>query len=103
MRGRALLAGLLGLLGGAAGGLLLAMLVVYLWFEVFHLPPIDDDPKPGIAMLGGIVPIAVGIGSLAGAIGMVRRVRSGRDVRRWSMAFAVTIAVVLVGLALIVS
>lgn len=103
MRGRAALAGLLGLIGGAAAGLLLAMLFVYLWFDVFRLPPLNDDPKPGIAMLGGIVPIAMGIGGIAAAAGMVRRTRAGRPVRNWVIAFVLTIALVLAGLGLIVS
>lgn len=103
MRGRAALAGLLGFVGGAAVGLLLAMLIAYLWFDVFHFPAVDDDPKPGIALLGGLVPISTGIGGVAGALGMVRRVRTGEGVRLWTIAFALAIAAVAIGLALVVS
>lgn len=100
---RALWAGLLGFVGGAAIGLLLAMLVAYAWFDVFHLPAPNDDPKPGIALLGGLVPIAMTIGCVSGAIGMVRRVRTGRPIRLPATVFALAVATVLVGLAVIVS
>lgn len=100
---QALWAGLLGFVGGAALGLLLAMLVAYAWFDVFHLPSPSDDPKPGIALLGGLVPISVAVGCVAGAVGMVRRARAGRPIRLWATIFSLAIATVLIGLAVIVS
>ncbi|QNE31715.1 hypothetical protein F1C10_07060 [Sphingomonas sp. NBWT7] len=103
MRRRAVLAGLLGLVGGAAAGLLAAMLLVYLWFDVFHLPAMNDDPKPGIAMLGYAVPILAGLGAAGGATLMVRRVRTARATNFWAAAFAVAILVVVLALFLIVN
>jgi len=103
MGSRATLAGLIGFVGGAAIGLLLAMLFVYAWFDIFHLPSPNDDPKPGIALLGGIVPIAMAAGGMSSAIGMVRRSRAGRSTRLWYAIFGVALLIVVVGLAAVVS
>ncbi|WP_085810445.1 hypothetical protein [Sphingomonas sp. TZW2008] len=100
---RAALAGLLGFVGGAAAGLLAAMLLVYLWFDVFHLPAMNDDPKPGIAMLGYAVPIMAGLGAVGGATLMVRRARSARATTLWAAAFGIAILVVVLALFLIVN
>ncbi len=102
MRGRAAGAGVAGLIGGATLGLLLALAFVYLWFTVLKLPAFNDDPKPGITMLGGIVPISMAIGALAGAVGMVRRAQAGRPLRIWVAIFAAALVVALVGLGMIV-
>ena len=101
--GRAVLPGLLGLIGGAAAGLLLAMLLVYLWFAVLHLPPLSNDPKPGIAMLGWVVPIWMVTGGISGATDMVRRVRAGRRLGAWAWVFGLSIVAVMVSLGVIIS
>lgn len=103
MAGRAVLAGTAGLVGGAALGLLAALLFVHLWHNVLRLPPLNDDPKPGIAMLGGVVPISMALGALLGTIGMVRRVRRGQSLRPWLILFGIALAVTLAGLIAIIS
>ncbi|MDF2493098.1 MAG: hypothetical protein K0S66_32 [Sphingomonas sp.] len=103
MSGRAVLAGAAGLIGGAAIGLLVALAFVHLWHNVLGLPPLNDDPKPGIAMLGGVVPISMGTGALLGTAGMVRRARREQSLRLWLVVFAVALAVILAGLAAIIA
>ena len=103
MTGRAVLAGTAGLVGGAALGLLAALLFVHLWHNVLRLPPLNDDPKPGIAMLGGVVPISTGLGALLGTMAMVRRARRGEPLRRWMILFALALAITLAGLVAIIS
>ena len=103
MRGRAALAGAAGLLGGAALGPLAALAFVYLWHNVLSLPPLSDDPKPGITMLGGVVPIATIAGAMAGAADMIRRARQGKALRGRIMVFAAALALILAGLIAIIS
>jgi hypothetical protein len=103
MRGRLAGAGIAGLIGGATLGLLLALAFVYLWFTVLKLPTFNDDPKPGITMLGGIVPISMAAGALVGAVGMVRRAQAGHPLRAWLVAFAGALVIALAGLAMIIA
>lgn len=103
MTGRAVLVGTAGLVGGAALGLLAELLFVHLWHNVLRLPPLNDDPKPGIAMLGGVVPISIGLGALLGTSGMVRRARRGQSLRAWLILFALAVVVTLAGLVAIIA
>ncbi|ONF96280.1 hypothetical protein [Sphingomonas jeddahensis] len=103
MRGRVALAGLTGLVGGATLELLLALAFVYLWFTVLKLPAFNGDPKPGITMLGGVVPISTALGALVGAVGVVRRAKAGHPLRAWLATFAGALVVALAGLAMIVA
>jgi hypothetical protein len=103
IRGRVAGAGIAGLIGGATLGLLIALAFVYLWFAVLKLPAFNDDPKPGIAVLGGVVPISIGLGALAGSIGMVRRAKAARPLRLWLVIFATALAIALVGLGMVVA
>ena len=80
-----------------------ALAFVYLWHNVLSLPPLSDDPKPGIAMLGGVVPIATTAGAMAGAAGMIRRARQGKSLRKQMMVFAAALVLILAGLIAIVS
>lgn len=103
MAGRATLAGVAGLIGGTALGLLAALAFVHLWHNVLKLPPLNDNPKPGIVMLGGIVPISMAAGAMLGVLGMVRRAQRGQSLRAWMLIFAAAVATTLAGLVVIIS
>ncbi len=101
--GRAAAAAVLGIVGGVLLGLLAAMLVVWVWFDVLHLPPPNDEPKPGLEVLGLTAPVLMGLGGIGGAWVMVRRVRAGRRLGAWGWVFGLTIVLVAAWLGVIVS
>jgi hypothetical protein len=103
MWARAALAGLFGLVGGAALVVLAAILIVTFWFDVYHLTLLDDGARPGLIRLVPMLPSALAVGALAGATVMAWRTSTGRSTHRWSLVLAAALLLDLAWLGLLVS
>ena len=90
MWARAALAGLFGLVGGAALVVLAAIVIVTFWFDVYHLTVLDDGARPGLIRLVPMLPSALAVGALAGATVMAWRTSTGRSTHRWSLVLLVS-------------
>lgn len=89
-----LLLGLTGLIVGAIAGICLAMLFVFLWFDVLGIGDHGGDGMSGFAAFMALGMLLAFVGGVLGAIWMARM--AGKEAGGWG-ATAAGIVIVLLG------